>query len=113
MKLGRGTGGLGGRGTVFPRVIRAGVFEKGTCWLNKEWQERAGFAQTWRKGVRQKKQQRLACRVAGRQHEKDGAREGGQDQITADSMLRNLDLDFEMVVSLWRIHWERAGGEKR
>lgn len=60
---------MGGRGAVFPRVIEEDAFEKGTCWLNKEWQERAGFAKKWRKGVRQKQQQRLTwgrTRLAGK-----------------------------------------------
>lgn len=57
--MGKGTGGLGGRDTVFPRVIEEDAFEKGTCWLSREWQERAGFAKKWRKGIRQKQQQRL------------------------------------------------------
>lgn len=59
---------MGRKGTVFPGVIGEDVFEKGTCWLNKEWQERAGFATKWETGLRQKKQQRLRgdrARVAG------------------------------------------------
>lgn len=81
---------------------------------------RGGFAKKWRKGIGQKPQQRLTSGrtgVAGRQHEKDEAREGGQGQIMAASyaMLRNLDLDldFKMVVSHWRIHWEGTGGGKK
>lgn len=74
--MGKGTGGLGGRDTVFPRVIEEDAFEKGTCWLSREWQERAGFAKKWRKGIRQKQQQRLTegrTWVAGRRKEKDEA----------------------------------------
>ena len=55
MKLGRDWKGWE-EGTTFPKVIREDIFEKRTCWLDMEPQERAGFVKKCRKRIRQREQ---------------------------------------------------------
>lgn len=41
-------------GQSYNGVIIENVFYKWVCWLNIEWQERAGLSKKWRKKVRQR-----------------------------------------------------------